>query len=504
MPHFSLLWNKPLAQCGEIPETIPVQTLEDVLLTKDFKRETLATIRKPCTAEEISMRQPIIRMAWQDDQFRRLLEDIHHKIRELSRLWGIMERSESEEERIILFLPVMKRYFDLTETMTSMAEYDGRAGEIGRQFKQIRENAVYTEAEKKCGDLLAGRRESMMLTVSGSNVRAHECSLPLKNKLEEIFRRMDLDSAIPPQKHPVRATPSIVKGYTQVYRGFLENARGFRNAYGSHFLEGEYSVSDVFGYENETAFLIEIGAYFKNLADMEYPLSCPAVSAEREMILTGLVDASLAKRGMKGGEVVPNDVHMEDRGGERLNFFILSGANGGGKTTYLRACTIAALFFVIGCPVPARSGRMMPFDNIFTHFPANESFESDGRFADETARADEITKNATAESFAVFNETFSGTDEKKSEEFSARLADAMAEKRTFGIYVTHIHALTGGKIPTLAAVIDEKDENRRTYKIRRVGGTTSSFAADILEKYGLDERSLAEKMNLRKEGGENV
>ena len=99
----------------------------------------------------------------------------------------------------------------------------------------------------------------------------------------------------------------------------------------------------------------------------------------------------------------------------------------------------------------------------------------------------------------MFNETFSGTDEKKSEEYSARLAGTMAERGTFGIYVTHIHTLTGGKIPTLAAVIDENDENRRTYKIRRVGGTTSSFAADILEKYGLDAQTLAGK--LRAEGG---
>ena len=147
---------------------------------------------------------------------------------------------------------------------------------------------------------------------------------------------------------------------------------------------------------------------------------------------------------------------------------------------------------------------MMAFDNIFTHFPANESFESDGRFANETARADEITGLATENSFAVFNETFSGTDEKKSEEYSAKLASAMADRGVFGIYVTHIHALTGGKIPTLAAVIDENDENRRTYKIRRVGGTTSSFAADILEKYGLDEHSLAEKMKMRKGGGTDV
>ena len=101
---------------------------------------------------------------------------------------------------------------------------------------------------------------------------------------------------------------------------------------------------------------------------------------------------------------------------------------------------------------------------------------------------------ATEDSFAVFNETYSGTDERRSEEYSAKLADRMWSGGVFGIYVTHIHALTGGKIPTLAAVVDEGDDNRRTYKIRRVGETKSSFARDILEKYGLDGESLAARI----------
>ena len=144
----------------------------------------------------------------------------------------------------------------------------------------------------------------------------------------------------------------------------------------------------------------------------------------------------------------------------------------------------------------------MAFDAVYTHFPSNESFESGGRFADETVRADKILEDATENSFAVFNETYSGTDERRSETFSKRLAETMYRRGTFGVYVTHIHALTGGEIPTLAAQIDEQDENRRTYTIRRVGGTSSSFARDILEKYRLDRSSLEEKLARRRaEGG---
>ena len=75
----------------------------------------------------------------------------------------------------------------------------------------------------------------------------------------------------------------------------------------------------------------------------------------------------------------------------------------------------------------------------------------------------------------------------------------MAQRGVFGVYVTHIHALTGQSIPSLAAVIDPDDENRRTYRIRRVDRTDSSYARDILRKYALDSDSLTARLQ-REEG----
>ena len=111
---------------------------------------------------------------------------------------------------------------------------------------------------------------------------------------------------------------------------------------------------------------------------------------------------------------------------------------------------------------------------------------------------------ADGDTVALFNETFSGTDEQKSEEYSRRLAEDMYAYGAFGLYVTHIHTLTHGRIPTLAAVIDEENENRRTYRIRRMDGTDSSFAEDILKKYRLTEEGLAERLADMKRKGAGV
>jgi DNA mismatch repair ATPase MutS len=269
----------------------------------------------------------------------------------------------------------------------------------------------------------------------------------------------------------------------------------FYHKYAGAFINGERDFRTVFAYSGELGFLLDASDYFIRLRNAGYPLTYPSVSLKNEVVLNGVADASLAKRELRGEEVVPNDLLMaEEYRGERLSFYILTGANGGGKTTFLRACGLAVLFFLAGCPVTASSARIRLFDAVYTHFPANESFENSGRFVNEANRAEEIIGKTDENTFVLFNETYSGTDEQKSEQYSRRLADTMYERGVFGMFVTHIHALTGSRIPTLAAVIDETDENRRTYKIRRVGATSSSFAEDILEKYRLDRESLKKRL----------
>jgi DNA mismatch repair ATPase MutS len=134
------------------------------------------------------------------------------------------------------------------------------------------------------------------------------------------------------------------------------------------------------------------------------------------------------------------------------------------------------------------------FTRLHTHFPTDEDYRDTGRYADEVRRAEEITAEAGDHTLAFLNETFSGTDEVKSADASRKLAQTLYDTGTFGVYVTHLHELTGGDIPTLAAVIDESDNNRRTYRIVRMHRTDSSHAADILYRYGLTREQLRGKL----------
>ena len=497
MSYPSFLWSGELTPDTEREPSTPETTLEDLIGDKEIRARSLPLLRCPCSGAEIAARQQLFRAMLDEAGFEEKIRAIEEQISETERLYGELERAETEEEKVLLFLPLMIRFFDVAREIAGLDSESGRAGEIGGYWRGVIDDPTVKMTEKRCRDVMAKRDDAVKLTIHGWETHIWERRDGMRDKLEKMLRDMGMEDAIPQGRQPARALPSVVGGYADVYNGYYGMAESFWKDYSTRYLGGEDDLAPLFLYLPELHFMIDCTAYFKTLREAGYPLTYPEVTSRREFILSGVVDPSLHRRGIPGTEVVPNDLEMR---GDKLNFYILSGANGGGKTTFLRACSLAALFFSVGCPIAARSGRGMPFDAVYTHFPSNESFENSGRFADESARADEILAAATENSFAVFNETYSGTDEKRSEEYSAKLAHAMFDAGVFGIYVTHIHSLTGGEIPTLAAMIDEADENRRTYKIRRVGGTSSSFARDILEKYGLDSDSLEKKLDKMKGG----
>ena len=53
--------------------------------------------------------------------------------------------------------------------------------------------------------------------------------------------------------------------------------------------------------------------------------------------------------------------------------------------------------------------------------------------------------------------------------------------------------LEAAEVPFLSVIVDEGDDNRRTFRIARRKEATGSYAADILRRYGLDRQGLAHR-----------
>ena len=237
-------------------------------------------------------------------------------------------------------------------------------------------------------------------------------------------------------------------------------------------------------YYDEAMFYLEIHDFLVRARSKNIPICIPRISSQRQYAARSAYDVTLLSKDIH--RIVPNDIDFHDKS----SFYFLVGANGGGKTTYLRCIGVNLLLFLGGAPIFADDAEIYPFRGIRTHFPADERMAETGRLDDELRRVTEILDCAGDESFLLFNETYSGTNDEYGSALAIKTASEMTDRGLFGIFVTHFHELENRSFDFLEVVVDEKNENERTYKIMPKKTNTGSHAADILKKYGLDSDSL--------------
>ena len=165
------------------------------------------------------------------------------------------------------------------------------------------------------------------------------------------------------------------------------------------------------------------------------PEVCPHGEARHEA--AGLYDVGLALRTARAP--VGNDLRAD---GKRLVF--VTGANTGGKSTFLRSVGLAQVMMQCGMCVPASRFRASVHSRVFTHFKREEdaAMES-GKFEEEVRRASAIVDALDRRSMVLFNESFASTNEREGAEVAGEVVEALAGKGVRVFFVTHLHALSG-------------------------------------------------------------
>ncbi len=184
-------------------------------------------------------------------------------------------------------------------------------------------------------------------------------------------------------------------------------------------------------------------------------------------------------------DIIPNDIDFNTD----EPFAFLTGANGGGKTTYLRTVCANLILASAGCPMFATEGTVSSFNFIGAHFPVDE-IEASGRLNAEQVRADALLELAKDGGFLFFNETFSGANDRKGVLLTLDCAEKCVERGVFALYVTHFHEVSAHRFPILSTLVEQDNANKRTYKIAKNPGVKSSYAEDILRKYLLSADTL--------------
>ena len=225
------------------------------------------------------------------------------------------------------------------------------------------------------------------------------------------------------------------------------------------------------------------------LAARDQPVTFPVPSAwsPAEFCCTDLRDASLA---LRTGRVVGNDVNADGK-----PLVIITGANSGGKSTFLRSVGLAQLMMQCGMFVTARSLRASVGQQVFTHFIREEDpTMTSGRLDAELKRMSAIADQIGPRCLMLFNESFAATNEREGSEIGRQVVRALLDAGIRVFFVTHqfdfadsFHRERPGSALFLRA--PRQPDGQRTFQLTVAGPLPTSYGADIYHRIGgwLDE-----------------
>ena len=206
------------------------------------------------------------------------------------------------------------------------------------------------------------------------------------------------------------------------------------------------------------------------------------------MMLDDVCDISLLTQ---KNDIVTNRIELSES--EKVVF--ISGANGGGKTSFIRAVGICNVMASCGLFVPAKKASLSVKDNIFTVFPHEEQLSMEGRFVTEKSFLKSAVEKATCKSLVLANELFSTTDETTALKEYQHFTRELELKNSDVFFVTHFTNVVkfyGEKGYPL--YFCKMENNSVTYKVERSGEHSSSVAL-LLRKYRLEKSQLKERRN---------
>lgn len=160
----------------------------------------------------------------------------------------------------------------------------------------------------------------------------------------------------------------------------------------------------------------------------------PAPTAGFDLRAAALVDPSVVLD-YPPHATVANTVSAD---GTRL--LAITGSNGGGKSTLLRALGVAQLMMQCGMPVAARAFTSGVRTGLFTLF-AREEDESleHGRLQEELVRLRGVCDRLLPRCLVLLNEPFTSTDEQAATRVIGPVLSALTDVDVTVVLVTHLH-----------------------------------------------------------------
>lgn len=128
--------------------------------------------------------------------------------------------------------------------------------------------------------------------------------------------------------------------------------------------------------------------------------------------------------------------------------WLIYGVNASGKSSLMKAVGIAVVLAQAGCPVPATTMCIRPYDAAFSRIWNNDNIWAGlSSFAVEVQELAEILRLSTANSLVLGDEVCSGTESTSATSLVAATLEHLQAKGTHFMFATHLHDLM--KVPGL-------------------------------------------------------
>lgn len=245
---------------------------------------------------------------------------------------------------------------------------------------------------------------------------------------------------------------------------------------------------------NELAFYLGCLNLYERLSETGVPICFPRPlpRGTRTHSFRGLSDVCLALHSRK--KVTGNDL---DAAGTLQ--VVITGANQGGKSVFLRSVGLAQLLMQAGMFVTAESFSANVCDGVVTHYKREEdvSMES-GKLDEELARMSEIVDHLTTDSLLLLNESFAATNEREGSEIARQISSALIQKGVKTFFVTHLTGFAGDlflqkrrNVRFLRA--ERLQDGARTFRMVPAGPLETSYGLDLYDKIFTDQPPAADK-----------
>ncbi len=207
----------------------------------------------------------------------------------------------------------------------------------------------------------------------------------------------------------------------------------------------------------------------------------PLAAGERRHVFQGLYDACLALT-MKQS-VVGNGLKAVGQ-----DLVIITGANQGGKSTFLRSIGLAQLMMQCGMFVPAESFSANVCTGLFTHYKRKEDASmKSGKLDEELSRMSAIVDTITPNSMLLLNESLAATNEREGSEIARQIVNALLEKGIEVFFVTHLYEFAHGYFKkkmenVLFLRAERQTDGRRTFKVNEGEPLQTSYGEDLYHR----------------------